>query len=103
MRIFSRSSDTTEAERHSERVELARAQRLRFANAAGVEELDRADLAFGRHWVVHEPTGRRYFVYRGSIEGGPHHPVSAYYAAGDGDVVFLERLAEKWSKPPARR
>jgi hypothetical protein len=101
MKLFSRTADTTDAERH-ERVELARAQRLRFAKTSGLVELDRTDLSFGRYWIAHEPTGDRYFVYRGSIDAGPHHPVNAYYATGD-DVVLLERVAVNPSKPPAAR
>jgi hypothetical protein len=102
MKLFTRTSDTTDADRH-ERVELARAQRLRFAKQASLEELERDDLAFVRSWVVHKPTGDQYTVYRGSIDAGPHHPVTAYYATGDGDIVFLERLAANGSKQPARR
>jgi hypothetical protein len=101
MKLFSRTMDKTDADRQ-ERVELARAQRLRFAKTSGLEALDRADLTFGRYWIEHEPTGERYFVYRGSIDAGPHHPVNAYYATGD-DVVFLERVAVNQSKPPAAR
>ncbi len=68
-----------------------------------LEQLDRADLTSGGTGISHEPTGRRYFRYLGSIEAGPHHPCSAFTAGSDGDVVFLEPIAEKRPKIPAAR
>ena len=94
LRTFGVRSSDDVTQHRSEQDELRRARFARFARFAkqtGLEELDHADLTFGRYWVVHEPTGDRYTVYRGNIDAGPVHPVSACYAAD----VFLERLPGK--------
>lgn len=86
MGLFSANVDT----QLTSRDELRRQQRERFAMAAGLEELRRADLRFDRFSIAHEPTGDHYRVYRGEIDAGPTHPACAFSYAPNGAVVFLE-------------
>jgi len=67
-----------------------RLERERFARTSHLTELKRADLRIGKFGLVtHLPSGDQFSVYRGVIEAGPHHPVTAFYRADD-DNIFLE-------------
>jgi hypothetical protein len=88
-----RAVNQTEADTEATRVraQARREQRERIAHRAGWPELHRSDLTFGRFTIVHEPTGNTYKISRGEPEANAPSPITAYFHAADGAVVFLER------------
>lgn len=83
MSIFTRQPEPT-------RQDLRRAQRLRVAST--LEEINRADLQFGRFdMVLNTRTGGNYKIIRGEVADAKFTPAVAYYHDSAGDVVFLER------------
>jgi hypothetical protein len=73
-----------------DRTALRRAQRARAA--AGLTELDRDALEFGRFdTVTHD--GDRYRIVRGSVVDARYTSAVAFYRTADGaDVIFVEPL-----------
>ena len=64
---------------------------LEHVRKAGWPRLERADLAFGRHFVEHLPTGDLYFVHRGELVDAIYTSAAAYYLRDDGQIAFLKR------------
>jgi len=64
---------------------------LEQVRKAGWPCLEVADLAFGRHYVEHLPSGRLYFPHRGEVEDSVYASTSAYYVTGNGNIAFLQR------------
>lgn len=76
----------------AERDEYRRQLRLASARRSAWEEFERADVVFGRRWIEHRPSGRRFKVVTGLIDAA-HSPVVAYLVTEDGrDVIALEEL-----------
>jgi pimeloyl-ACP methyl ester carboxylesterase len=75
------------------RDQARREQRERIAHRAGWAEVNRTDLTFGWFTIVHQPTGTTYKVSRGEPEADGPSPITAYFYAADGGVVFLEPIA----------
>lgn len=73
------------------RDEYRRQQRLNAVKRSQWEQLERAELDFGRYFVTHTPTGRRFRVNHGLLDG-THTGVSAYSMNAAGDVIALEPL-----------
>lgn len=76
----------------AERDEYRRQLRLAAARRSSWEELDRADVVFGRRWVEHRASGRKFTVSRGELDA-QFSPVSAFVLTVDGsDLIALEEL-----------
>ena len=75
--------------RRRAREELRRQQRRHLAEHSNWPRLNLDELRFERRWVVHEPTGKRYRLMRGEVDG-LHTPVTAWAIGRGGETVFLE-------------
>lgn len=76
----------------SPRDELRREQRLRFAQRANLEEIPREALTPWRYGFV-DPDGTKYRVNHGEVgEAQYATPVTAFFTAADGTIVFLEPM-----------
>lgn len=75
------------------RDQYRREQRLNAARRSQWEKFEQKDLEFGKRWVVHRPTGRRFIVSRGELIDALYTGVTAYTLTEDGrDVIALEQL-----------
>ena len=69
--------------------ELRRRQRLHLAESSSWPRLDLADLDFGRYYVTHTPSGKRYKLVRGEVVDAQFSPAVAWFIR-EGEPVFLE-------------